>query len=263
MLGLEVHIRSERGLVTVRAYNGLVKDMRALLLDVERDQVITEWGVRHQRVAEGLTLRFEPFDPSVSLDRGAAAATGVVAGVRDLAGSPRIPENFTDAAVITVSRVARRRGGEGVQGLSLAAVNGQVQDEAEFTDDVARHAQEAVAAASSDYSGVEGVVDALTGGSKAKRSAVLLDRQSGQRVRVALRAEHLALVRDAWGERIAVHGEVTYNRAGQPIRVDAHEVMLLPPLSSRGQLRDIIGVTPAWTGGRPVADVLDEMRRRA
>ncbi len=263
MLGLVVRIRSTRGLVAVQAYNGLVRDMRALLLAVDQDQAGTAWGVRHEQDWPGLALRFEPLDPSGGNVRAAAAAVGLVEGVRQLDVSPRIPVNFTDAAVTTLSRVAQRRGAEGVDGLGLAAANGHVQDEAEVTDAVALHALEAVATASSDFSGVEGVVDALAGGAKSKRSAVVLDRHSGQRVRVRLRDEHVPLVRDAWGERIAVHGEVSYNRSGQPIRVVASDVMVLPPLAGRGKLKDIIGASPGWTAGRPVKDVLDEMRRRA
>lgn len=263
MYGLVAHIRSARGLVAVPTYHGLVKDISTLLGEVDREQAAIAWGVRHEATTVGLTLKFEPFDVRAEHERVTAVADALVAGVVELADAPRIPANFTDAAVLTLARFARRRGSAGVEGLDVAAANGQTYRQAEVSDAVARNAVDAVAPATRDRGSVEGIVDALSGGARNKPSAVVLDALTRQRVRVALLQEHVPLVRDAWGERVAVHGEIAYNRMGQPIRITADEVLVLPQPTPRARLRELVGIAPQWTAGRPVAEVVAEMRGRA
>jgi hypothetical protein len=265
MYGLELRIGSVRGLVDAVTYRSLLEDVRALLREIERTP--QAWGVRHRSDYHGLTLRFEPFLPVADPAVVRNLVSAVVDGVHRLDEEAAIPRDYTGEAVESLRKAAARRGTGGVESLALASMNGSVLDEAVITDAVANHAAQSIAPAARDRGGVEGILDTLSGGAQAsvsKRSVVLVDPFTRQRVRVRFaERDHLDVLANAWGQRVAVHGQVTYNKTGQPIRVDADELVLLPPLGDRRDLVKLINIAPGWTGGGTVKDVIEGMRHRA
>ncbi len=276
MYGLEVRIGSARGLVSVPAYRGLLDEVRALLTQVDQQARVSpdgqpwgvmgepvEWGVRHEQSLTGLTLRVEPFDIAADGQRVLRAVQAVVRGVRELGAQPVIPPYYSEDAVSRLAMVAGRRGSNGIDRLDLAAVNGQVLDQVEVSEAVRQNARESVRAATTGTSTVEGVVDALAGGAKNKLRAIIYDPQTRRAVKVQLQPEQAEEFRQAWGRRVAVRGLVTYNRHGQPIRIRASEVLDLGPPTPRHELAELVGVAPGWTDGRGVAEVMQELRRRA
>lgn len=265
MYGLELRIGSDRGLVDAGTYRSLLEDVRALLREIERRP--QPWGVRHRSDHYGLTLRFEPFLPVADPEAVRDLVSAVVNGVHQLDEAAAIPRDYTEEAVESLGKAAGRRGTGGVESLALASMNGSVLDEAVVTDAVADHAAQSVEPAATDRGGVEGILDTLSGGAHtavSKRRVVLVDPFTRQRVRVRFaERDHLDVLANAWGQRVAVHGDVTYNKAGQPIRVDADELVLLPPLGDRRDMVKLINIAPDWTGGETVKDVIEGMRRRA
>lgn len=278
MYGLEVRIGSVRGLVTLPAYRAVLDEVRSLLVEIDHQsgRVDTEtvghvtasvprpitWAVRHTEDNAGLRVRLEPFDLDVDAERGLRAARAVVGGVHELTVQPVIPSFYTEDAVGTLAKFAAHRGSAGIDRLDLAAVNGQVLDEAEVSEEVRRNAATSVTPATKEVGSVEGVVDALVGGAKASRKATIYDARTRRAVRVHLQPEQVERFRGAWGTRVAVRGLITFNRAGQAIRVDAADMVELQPLQPRERLAELVGVAPGWTGGRSVQDVMRELRRR-
>ncbi len=272
MYGLEVRIGSIRGLVALHVYRVLLEEVRSLLAEVDQQSrrvgsATTEpshmtWAVRHEQDATGLRLRLEPFELDVDQQRVLRAAEAVVVGIHQLAFEPVIPPFYTEDAVSTLAKFAARRGSAGVDRLDLAAVNGQILDEAEVNETVRRNANTSVALATAAVGSIEGVVDVLQGGAKASRRAVVYDLHLRRSVRVRLQPEQVELFHRAWGKHVAVRGLISYNRRGQPIRVDATELLELEPPQPGQRLAELVGVAPAWTGGRPVQDLMHDLRRR-
>lgn len=266
MYGLEVSITSARQLVLLSAYRELLTDVRRLVEEVDlqardRGEQPIEWGVRHATAQAGLALRVEPFDQEPE-ERVRRATVAVVDGVTALGRTADIPPYFSETAVEHVGKLGRLRTNVGVDGVSVSAVNGQVAARAEVTSQVAANAAASVEPAAEDRGSVEGIVDSLAGGAKRRKAAVIFVPATRRGVRVQLPDEYGDIFRDAWGHRVAVHGLITYNRSGQPIRIRAESVQPLGDPTPRDRLRELVGIAPDWTEGRPVAEALDEMRRR-
>ena len=269
MHSLEVRVGSARGFVTVVAYRALLDDVRALLGEIDSHaggvgRPTITWAVTHRDTANALVLRIEPFEPTAeSDDRVLFAAGAVVGGVRELTTAPSIPAYYTQEAVEELGKAAGRRGTSGIDRLELAAVNGRVLDIAEVTESVRVNAAASVAPVTRSAGSVEGVVDALRGGAKGKRRATLYNTSTRRGVRVRLQEADVEDFRAAWGKRVAVRGMIDYNRLGQPISVDAEQLLILEVPAARESLREMIGIGPDWTGGRALGDVMKDLRRRA
>jgi hypothetical protein len=277
MYGLEVRIGSARGLVTLPAYRTLLDEVRSLLVEVDQqsrrmalesarpaaEAATVTWAVRHEQdLTGGLRLRVEPFELGADEGRARLAASAVVSGVHELAMRPVIPPFFTEDAVSKLAKFAAHRGSAGIDRLNVAAVNGQVIDEAEVSDAVRENATTAVIPVTREIGSIEGVVDALVGGARASRKATVFDDRTRRAVRVTLRPEHVELFREAWGKRVAVRGLITFNRLGQAIRVAASDVIELGPLQPRERLAGLVGAASGWTSDQPLQDVMRELRRR-
>lgn len=264
---LEVRLRSSRGIVLLPTYRAVLDDIRFLLDEVDKQSKGTtgddmQWGVGHSVAESSLVFRVRPFNTADDA-RTLRATSAVVQGVHDLEVAANIPAYFTETAVQRIGKLGNLRGKSGIDGLQIASVNGQVLDEADVNDQVTANAEMSVQIAAQDYGSVEGIVDSLAGGAKTKRAATVYDPGSKRGVRVQFDAGQSDLFRDAWGHRISVRGLITYNKAGQPMRIHADTVELLAEPLPRTRLRELIGIAPGWLGDQTVTEAMDEIRRRA
>lgn len=265
MLGVELRIASADGRVLYDAYSDLVRDLQQLVSDVDRfveapgDRLT--WGVTHQDHPGHLTVKAEPLDGAadpLSSQRLQQVASAVVSGAARLGKESGIPDFFTDESVTLLGRAARRRQAPGIQGLELVAMNGVVQTVAVLDANVERNAGRSVEAGSSSMGSIEGVLDTLS--MRPMPRAAVFDARTRRAVRVQADDALLLRLHPLFGQKVLVGGVIMRNARGQAVRIRADTVEVLPQDVPQARLADLIGIAPGWTGRRPVADVIDELR---
>ncbi len=250
-------------------YQAVLKQIRDLLDSVDgyaRPVGTTRmtWALRHHQEDRGLTVLLEPWGLPKGRDERqvAATTTAVVRGVESLAIRAEIPEYYSEVALDHVQRAGGRPAGDGIRGLQLTAVNGRIGPSAEVTAQVVDNAKTSMTPETRSRGSVEGVLDVLNLRGKRPRAG-LLEARTRRAVTIVFRAEQQTMFTAAINQRVAVAGMVHRNRNGQPVRVDAEELVVMPGRLEAGGLARLIGIAPGWTGGLSSEEFVEHARRGA
>jgi hypothetical protein len=65
----------------------------------------------------------------------------------------------------------------------------------------------------------------------------------------------------AWNKRVVAGGILTRNAAGQAVRLDLEELILLPDETEQISAWNLLGIDPDYTGALSTDEYLDRTRR--
>jgi hypothetical protein len=186
----------------------------------------------------------------------------VVDGIAALEEKPSIPAFYNEGAVRNVGRAGARREREGIELVTVSAVNGSAHSEAKITSVVVKNATESVVPVTTSIGSVIGTLDVLNARGRELRAGVLESR-TRRAVTILFREEQQDEFLQAFGKRVAVSGAVTRNHLGQAVRIRAQELVVLPERAVAARLSDLPGSAPGWTAGVSLDEYVSRARRDA
>lgn len=186
----------------------------------------------------------------------------LVNGARDLQTEPELPQFYSESTVERLLNVAKP--GDGIQEVSLAAVNGQVGPRVGLNDALVEHARAAVREAEVSIGSVTGTLDVISTRVKQGVRLSVFDPVNRRAVTGTAPQQLANSLRNYWGFRVTVRGRITRNARGQAIRISINDVELMPDDDlGRPNTNLLLGSAPEWTGGLSVDEFMDRARRRA
>ncbi|WP_433793287.1 hypothetical protein [Actinoplanes sp. CA-252034] len=87
----------------------------------------------------------------------------------------------------------------------------------------------------------------------------MLNEETRRAITVRAAPDQADVLRDAWGKRVLVGGELQRNIAGQALRLDMTEIRILPERTSVSAY-DILGIAPGWTGDLTTDEYMQQVR---
>ncbi len=265
---LDVRIRHDHERVELARLTKTLTDVRLALAEIDHVYLLRgrrpKWvidTVRDQKeyLLVRLAAGFTPRRDSQSL---LLPASALVAGVESLNRVPEVPQYYTESTVERLIKIGEP--GQGVAEVSLATVNGHVNDYVPVSEPVRQHAQEAVRGASVSLGSVAGWLDQMNARRAGKGILVvgLFDPLTRRAVTGHVRAAMEHQVQALWRRRVLAHGSVTRNERGQVVRIKIDRFELLPQDDSeRASVGELLGIDRDWTGGQSVDEYVREARR--
>lgn len=181
--------------------------------------------------------------------------TGLVRGVESLREKAEIPPLFS---VATVSRLpAMAEIGNQVRAIHIRSTDDGEQ--ATINEAAVEHAKKATQTGLRTFGSVEGTLEVLSNSRRGIRALVVNER-TRRAVTVRAADDAREQLREAWGERVRIGGELVRNSAGQPLRVDMTEMLVLPG-RERVSAWDILGIAPGYTGDLTTEEFIRYARR--
>jgi hypothetical protein len=192
-----------------------------------------------------------------------APAEALVSGVESLQRIPEVPQYYTESTVERLLKIGQP--GQGVKEVSLATVNGKVDnDYVPVSEPVRQHAQEAVRGAETSLGSVAGWLDQMNARRFGKGLLVvsLFDSLTHRAVTGHIPAAMEPEVRKLWRRRVLAIGQVMRNERGQPVRISIESFEQLPEDdSARAPVDQLLGIDRDWTSGQSVDEYVREARR--
>lgn len=265
--GVVVSMHGRAGQIRLSAYVDVLQQVRLSLDELDGRLRPTRtgkarWGVRHMPDDFGLRDLIAPVSVPKRRDPASLrlSTTTLVAGVSKLSEEPGLPAAFSPALVERLQRVGDRRAEGGIEEVVLEQIGGADARSATIDDVVLANAGASVREVSRAMSSFEGVLDVLNN-RKSPRAAVY-DARTHRAVTVYYDSAELAVrVRELFGRRVSVAGELSRNQQGQPLSMRLTAIDPLPDLTP-SSLASLAGMAPDWLGSRSVEDYLDGARRR-
>lgn len=222
--GVVVSMRGRAGQIRLSAYVDVLQQVRLSLDELDGRLRPTRtgkarWGVRHMPDDFGLRDLIAPVSVPKRRDPASLrlSTTTLVAGVSKLSAEPGLPAAFSPALVERLQRVGERRAEGGIEEVVLEQVGGPEARVATIDDVVLANAGASVREVSRAMSSFEGVLDVLNN-RKSPRAAVY-DARTHRAVTVYYNGAELAVrVRELFGRRVSVAGELSRNQQGQTCR---------------------------------------------
>ncbi len=255
-------IGRDAGGVSVRTYVQLFQQIIAALEVVDRLHFPgrmhrLDWAVQ-STTSEDDTLVAHLAPRSVSSRRPINSvdmtAAALVNGVAVLEHTPEIPRYFDERVIDRVRMVGDRLGQHGVRSIGVSN-----QDRhASIDDDVRRNAREAITEASSAYSSLVGRLDVISNRRDRLRVGLLTDQSRA----VICEVDRLdrRLVLDHFDKRVVVAGLLRRNALGQPVKLEAESIEVLPPQEPRASAYELLGLMA--DDPRSTEQVMDDVRGR-
>lgn len=185
----------------------------------------------------------------------------LVAGVEALEAQPDVPELFSPSLVARVQNVGGHLGKDGIEAMWITSLNGERGPGARVTERVVHNAAEAVRPVEQAYSSIHGRLDTLSLRGRRGLKAAVVDDRSRRAVTCTLGRLDGQVLQDAFGKHVILAGLLSRNASGQPLRLEADELELLPPGQEPMSAADLLGVAPDWTGDLTTDDYIDFVRR--
>jgi hypothetical protein len=223
-------------------------------LDVARSgRPATRWVVRGLRTGSAVVeIEAVPLNPL--FDVSEPIARDLTAGLSIVASEHRRPDGFTDVAWRDTQAMVRILQ-DGVGRLSIdAGPTGSVV----LTDEVGRVEDEPELALTTDLevdvpeaiSTIEGALETVCGHDHREMHFDVWDVVYRRRVRCDFDPALIDDVRRGLLERVRVHGRVTFDRQGHPLRVvEVRSIHVLGRNVARPRPADLRGLVPDMTGG--------------
>lgn len=267
---VDVRLQGDRDGIAVRSFTRVINQFTSALEEIDR---ITEPEVRRRptwfvtntawRGAAGATVSLSPrvaARGSATISDPRLPASALWKGVRALATVPEIPTSFSDRVVARIQAVGAeiKKSGAGLQGVQLFAPGaGSGSDPVSLAGDVKENADRALEPASVAYSSVVGTLDVISARKHRRRVGLLIDHGPGITCDVGGLAEDTYF--EAFEKRVLVEGLLRRNGRGQPVRMDAVRIELMPT-SQPVRAIDLLGVLPPLPKGLTAAGYVAEHR---
>jgi hypothetical protein len=268
---LEVRIRSSAGHVELARLTTTLNQVRLALGEI--DHVFVLRGYRPKWVVDSLQRLPEFFVVGLTaLETGRrgrrdrvsllAPVEALVSGVQSLERVPEVPQYYSETTVERLVKIGEP--GQGVQEVSLAAVNGGLTEPVPVSEPVRQHAQEAVRGAVTSVGSVAGWLDQMSARrvGKGLLTVGLFDPLTRRAVTGHLPAEMEPQIHGLWRRRVLATGLVTRNERGQAVRIKIDGFELLPEDDrGRASVDELFGMAPDWIDGQNVDEYVREARR--
>lgn len=267
--GLEVRVREGRERAEVGRFTRTLDEIVLALREIDRTYLMrgtrATWilaDLDHDGDEMVVRLEARPSTRGRPTEDMLVPMRAFVEGAARLYVAAEVPRLFTATTVERIAVLAQPH--RGVQTVSLALYNGQVGARVDLSDNVLRHAREAVRTHEISYGSVTGVLDSLTANHRQRGAMRVSIYEPAQRQAVGGNiAEGMAEeLRALWRHRVLAGGKVRRNQRGQVIRIDIDRLEPMPEDNlGRPSTQQLLGVAPDWLEGQAVDEFLRDVRR--
>lgn len=266
---VEVRIAQRRRL-PVSQYMSILGQVNQSLLELDlrgtsRGTPRLTWGIADlgrsgtELVAQLAPVRVPPRRDATSLS---APPRDLVAGIRALGAAPQIPEQFSAQTVERILNIGRGTDDGTVDHVTVTDLGSIDHAGAVVTHDTIESAKTAVRVARAAWGSVTGELTVLD--NRGHRNVRAQVYNAHRRQAVVLRAdlEMAVELRDAWGKQVAATGTLTRNAAGQPLKLDLAQLVLVETQEERISPWSILGIDPRATGDLTTEEFMEMIRGR-
>ncbi len=232
--------------VSIDDLERLAKDVRSLVKDVA--QAVT--GKKSTWILTELALGSVNLAvaPSGLNGESQAAASAVFDGLRQVEERADRPAFFSEKALRLVGSLANL---SRKKGLEISAFGESVH----VTDHASSHVREILATKREHLGSIIGHLDVV---SVHEGLRVTVYGQQGEVVPCSLSGAMLDEAKELLGERVLVTGMLSVNAAGNPLRMTAEELFVMPRVESIKPLSALYASEPDITGGLSLTEFLAE-----
>lgn len=262
---LEVLIRTNTRLTLVN-YTQILSEIRLSLDEVDRIALPgrtprIHWAVRETGGMGDIRIVLVPQHIPVrrELQSLAVPSSGLVSGISTLQTEPVIPELFSARTVERIQHVGAHIERGQIKELQLSSLNGK-RSSALLDSSAVAHARRAVRPSQRAWSSIVGLLEVLIAKGSRDPRAVILQEETRSAVIIRAGNEQKNLLRNAWGHRVVASGELTRNSVGQAIRLDLHDLKVLPRMQDRVSAQDLVGIIPEATGSMTTEEYMEHIR---
>lgn len=262
---LEVLIRTNTRLTLVN-YTQILSEIRLSLDEVDRIALPgrtprIHWAVRETGGMSDIRIVLVPQHIPVrrELQSLAVPSSGLVSGISTLQAEPVIPELFSARTVERIQHVGAHIERGQIKELQFSSLNGK-RSSASLDSSAVAHARRAVRPSQRAWSSIVGLLEVLIAKGSRDPRAVILQEETRSAVIIRAGNEQKNLLRNAWGHRVVASGELTRNSVGQAIRLDLHDLKVLPRMQDRVSAQDLVGIIPEATGSMTTEEYMEHIR---
>ncbi|WP_199421670.1 hypothetical protein [Actinotalea solisilvae] len=267
--GVEVRIAQRRRL-PVSQYMSILGQVNQSLLELDlrstsRGTPRLTWGIADlgrsgaELVAQLAPVHIPPRRDATTLS---APPRDLVAGIRALGTAPEIPEQFSAQTVERILSIGRGTDDGTVDHITVTALGDVDHVDAVVTHDTIESAKTAVRVARSAWGSVTGELTVLDNRGHRNVRAQVYDAKRRQAVVLRAELKMAGELRDAWGKRVAATGTLTRNAAGQPLKLDLAQLVLVETQEERISPWSILGVDAGATGHLTTEEFMEMIRGR-
>jgi hypothetical protein len=265
-LTFRVEARDSGGSVPFDAFAEMASHVANLLAELDKShsgRATVRWVVRDLRVGSAaVELEAEPLNPL--FDTSARVARDFASGMAAVAAERRRPNGFTESAWQETRAIVEILN-DGIGSVAIEAADELVLLKAglHVEDDLGLAAGESAptdVGTQEVIASVEGSLDTVNGHDPSQRHFVVWDVLHSRRVRCDFPASLLDEVRAGLLERVRVHGRVSFDGSGRPLRVEADSIHVLGRDVSRPSAADLRGLVPGLTHGMGSAEWVRRIR---
>lgn len=201
-------------------------------------------------------------------EAGVRIIHALLGGIHSLERTDEAPNRFSERTLKDIADLANvfPRGISGITYDRVSPRGFQVKETAKVTREVIKNAKAAQkkkeyertrkSGQYRDYGSLEGRLRDLLGSSD---QIVLIDELTGAPIKCTFEARLDSTVRQAWKRRVAVTGEITYERqTGNALSVEVEEIRILRERADLPQIGDFRGID--ITGGVESSDYVRNLR---
>jgi hypothetical protein len=266
--GVEVRI-AQRSRLPVSQYMSILGNVNQSLLELDlrgtnpRTPRLT-WGVVDLgRSGSDLIAQLAPIRRPLQRDPASLAAPprDLVAGIRALATTPQIPEQFSAQTVERILSIGRGTEDGTVDHVTVTDMSGD-HVAAVVTLETVASAHHAVRVARRAWGSITGELTVLDNRGRRGVRAQVYDRRRRLSIVLTADTEMATELRDAWGKQVAASGMLTRNAAGQVLRLDLAQLVLVETREERISPWSILGVDPGATGDLSTEAFVEMLRGR-
>ena len=264
MAKIKFTIEGKPGAVTLSAFLVAVQKQLAILRDVDaalsgKPDGVLQWYVSDLSLgsyAVGAVSRIERDDVSVPLNHANNVVRTYRNGLRLIEDKGDSPEYFTDTGIRAARDAFQLIGRQGVSGYRVTATRAKP---IEITARSAVHAEELIKPGRTVYGSVEGKLNVISiQGSKWR--FVVFTTLAKKGVSCIFPKDRLAEVTASLGKRMLVSGMLTYNRKGEPQKVNDADWRVLRERSDLPTTEEMFGKVPDLTGDESMDEYLQDIR---
>jgi hypothetical protein len=221
-----------------------------------------EWGIVEVSGSKSIHAWLAPITmpPSVDMGTVSTAARGLVAGLDGLSTTPEIPQLFTASTVRRVERVSSSISRGRVDAIRVTSVNGS-RNETVLTADTAKNAHDAVTGSRTSWGSVTGILDVLDSRHRHGVRAQVYVPMERRAVMIQASPEHVAKLKECWGQEVVAHGQLKRNSRGQVINLGLTLLEEHHPEQAVSAWA-LLGSNPDFTGPLSTTEYMEVTRGR-
>lgn len=258
-------IEGPPGAVTLRAFVSAFENQLAILSGVDaalssKPRGLLDWYVTDLRLGSlevSIRSGYREDDEPVPTDHDRKVVETYANGFRVIEGEGRSPAYFADRDLIAARQTFRLIGREGVTGFS---VNTDLADPVVITPRAAVNVEQLIKPGERTIGAVEGKLVEISIRGKNPRVTVF-DAVTKKGVSCYFGEALTDDIKMALGKRVFVHGELTYNRKGEPKSIRLNEFRVLHD-KQLPTSRDLLAAIDNLTGDISTKEYLESVRGR-